>query len=148
MLAYPILVAFGVPFINSPAPISLSRVSVVVGASLQGEYSEREVLRPGFVRLNFPFFMDEKTVDFVLEALCFIAKEGWKLLPEVGRDACPRKGDHSRPPGPPTVKTDTARHEGLAALVVDLLADSCIRTCPVHPQPRDWRVEAYRVLGL
>ncbi|XP_056010628.1 uncharacterized protein LOC125679381 isoform X2 [Ostrea edulis] len=46
------------------------------------EYSQREIIRPGFVRINLPYFMDEETVQFVLEAVKLVAKEGWKLLPQ------------------------------------------------------------------
>ncbi|XP_068718445.1 uncharacterized protein [Montipora capricornis] len=46
------------------------------------EYSEREILRPGFVRLNLPYFMSEDAVDFVLEAVKMVAEHGWKLLPQ------------------------------------------------------------------
>lgn len=46
------------------------------------EYSEREVLRPGFTRLNFPFFIPDDEADFIIEAVSIIAREGWKLLPQ------------------------------------------------------------------
>lgn len=46
------------------------------------EYSEREVLRPGFVRVNLPFFMPDKEVDFVLEAVKEVAQIGWTLMPQ------------------------------------------------------------------
>ncbi|XP_067119724.1 uncharacterized protein [Centruroides vittatus] len=46
------------------------------------EYSEREVLRPGFTRLNFPFFIPDEEADFIIEAVSMVAKEGWKLLPQ------------------------------------------------------------------
>ena len=39
--------------------------------------------RPGFVRLNMPFFFDDATIDFILEAVDAIANHGWKLLPYV-----------------------------------------------------------------
>ncbi|KAK2552605.1 putative cysteine desulfurase [Acropora cervicornis] len=45
------------------------------------EYSEREILRPGFVRLNLPYFMSDDAVHFVLEAVKMVAEHGWKLLP-------------------------------------------------------------------
>ncbi|GFU72457.1 tRNA-cytidine(32) 2-sulfurtransferase [Trichonephila clavipes] len=48
----------------------------------RGEYSEREVLRPGFIRLTFPFFMSDDDIDFVLDAVVLVAKNGWKLLPQ------------------------------------------------------------------
>ena len=41
-----------------------------------------ELLRPGFVRLNFHYTMDEEAFRFVLSALKEIAEEGWKLLPQ------------------------------------------------------------------
>ncbi|XP_074620328.1 uncharacterized protein LOC141879105 isoform X3 [Acropora palmata] len=50
------------------------------------EYSEREILRPGFVRLNLPYFMSDDAVHFVLEAVKMVAEHGWKLLPRVFRD--------------------------------------------------------------
>ncbi|XP_037506129.1 uncharacterized protein LOC119382491 [Rhipicephalus sanguineus] len=46
------------------------------------EHSDREVLRPGFVRLNLAFYMPETLVDFVLEAVRQVACHGWKLLPQ------------------------------------------------------------------
>lgn len=46
------------------------------------EHSDREVLRPGFVRLNLAFYMPDALVDFVLEAVRQVACHGWKLLPQ------------------------------------------------------------------
>lgn len=45
-----------------------------------------EIMKPGFVRVNLPFFMDEETVDFVLEAVDVVATHGWKLLPQYRFD--------------------------------------------------------------
>lgn len=45
-------------------------------------YDDAEVLRPGFVRLNFNYFLTELEVQYVLDAIEFIANEGWKLLPK------------------------------------------------------------------
>ncbi|CAN8006412.1 unnamed protein product [Ixodes hexagonus] len=46
------------------------------------EHSEREVLRPGFVRLNLALYLPDSQVDFVLEAVRQVARDGWKLLPQ------------------------------------------------------------------
>ena len=51
---------------------------------VQAEYSDRELLRPGFARLNLPYFLDDVTLDFITRALLFVADHGWKLLPLVG----------------------------------------------------------------
>eukprot|EP00112_Aurelia_sp_Birch-Aquarium-sp1_P009486 Seg208.7 transcript_id=Seg208.7/GoldUCD/mRNA.D3Y31 product=tRNA-cytidine protein_id=Seg208.7/GoldUCD/D3Y31 len=46
------------------------------------EYSDREIMRPGFARLNLPFFMSNGGIDFVLKAVSMVAEHGWKLLPQ------------------------------------------------------------------
>jgi selenocysteine lyase/cysteine desulfurase len=46
------------------------------------EYSQFEVLRPGFTRVNFSWFSSDNEVNFVLDALKFIAEHGWKLMPQ------------------------------------------------------------------
>lgn len=48
-----------------------------------GYFIFASLYRPGFVRINLPYFMDEETAQFVLEAVKAVAKEGWKLLPQV-----------------------------------------------------------------
>ena len=48
----------------------------------QAEYSQYEVLRPGFSRLNLPWFASDQDIDFVTDALLFVAEHGWKLMPQ------------------------------------------------------------------
>jgi selenocysteine lyase/cysteine desulfurase len=40
-----------------------------------------EGIKPGWVRVNFNYFISEKVIDFVLEAVSFVADEGWRFLP-------------------------------------------------------------------
>jgi hypothetical protein len=48
---------------------------------------ERQVLRgcegikPGWIRVNFNYFVSETVFDYVVEAVRYVAREGWKLLP-------------------------------------------------------------------
>ena len=46
------------------------------------EYSQFEVLRPGFTRLNLSWFSSDDEVNFVLDALVFVAEHGWKIMPQ------------------------------------------------------------------
>jgi selenocysteine lyase/cysteine desulfurase len=39
------------------------------------------ILRPGWVRLNFNYFIDEATFEYLLRAVELIAEHGWRLLP-------------------------------------------------------------------
>lgn len=45
-----------------------------------------ENLRPGFIRITFPFFMNDAEVNYILEALKMVATEAWKLLPQYEVD--------------------------------------------------------------
>ncbi|XP_028397517.1 uncharacterized protein LOC114521315 isoform X2 [Dendronephthya gigantea] len=47
-----------------------------------GEYSERELVRPGFTRINLPYFMKKEEALFILESIVLVAEHGWKLLPK------------------------------------------------------------------
>ena len=38
--------------------------------------------RPGFTRINLPYFLDDATLEFILEAVRLVAEEGWRLLPQ------------------------------------------------------------------
>ncbi len=39
------------------------------------------ILRPGWVRLNFNYFIDEESFNYLLNAITLIADHGWRLLP-------------------------------------------------------------------
>lgn len=40
-----------------------------------------EIFKPGFVRVGVHFTMTQEEVDFVADAILWIADNGWKLLP-------------------------------------------------------------------
>lgn len=44
------------------------------------------VLRPGWVRLNFNYFIDEGEFEYLLSAIMLVAKHGWRLLPHYHFD--------------------------------------------------------------
>jgi selenocysteine lyase/cysteine desulfurase len=41
-----------------------------------------EVIKPGWVRVNFNYFISEAEFDFILEAVHAVATNGWRLLPD------------------------------------------------------------------
>jgi len=45
-------------------------------------------LRPGWVRLNVNYFIDEAELDYLLTALRLVARHGWRLLPAYRLDPC------------------------------------------------------------
>ncbi len=46
-----------------------------------------EGVKPGWVRVNFNYFISEETFEFVLAAVEAIADEGWRLLADYGFEA-------------------------------------------------------------
>ena len=43
--------------------------------------SSYNVLRVGFTRLNFNYFITDEEIDYILKGIEFVAKYGWMLLP-------------------------------------------------------------------
>lgn len=65
------------PYGHSLLGISESDSEAIESANLAGDM----VLRPGWVRLNFNYFLDTETVDYLINAIDWIATHGVKLLP-------------------------------------------------------------------
>ncbi len=45
-----------------------------------------EGIKPGWVRVNFNYFISEAVFEFILDAVHFVADEGWALLPQYRLD--------------------------------------------------------------
>ncbi|NOZ42127.1 MAG: aminotransferase class V-fold PLP-dependent enzyme [Alphaproteobacteria bacterium] len=56
--------------------IGLDRSRAIAAAVDSGH----QILKPGWVRLNFNYFTDDDTFDYILRAVELIAHYGWKLL--------------------------------------------------------------------
>ena len=42
-------------------------------------YLERKVYRPGAVRISFPWFYSDATVDYIIGAVAWITERGWQV---------------------------------------------------------------------
>ena len=47
-------------------------------------------IRPGWVRVNFNYFLSEAVFDYILKGVDLVAREGWRLLPDYRFD--PKRG--------------------------------------------------------
>ncbi len=45
-----------------------------------------EGIKPGWIRVNFNYFIDETVFDFIVEAVDLVARDGWRLLPQYRLD--------------------------------------------------------------
>jgi len=59
-----------------------------------------EGVKPGWVRVNFNYFLSEPVFQFLLDAVTFIANHGWKLLPHYRFDLASGQWVHRK--GRPT----------------------------------------------
>ncbi|MBI2395899.1 MAG: aminotransferase class V-fold PLP-dependent enzyme [Deltaproteobacteria bacterium] len=63
---------------------------------------EREILRgcegikPGWVRVNFNYFISERVFEFILDAVDLVAEHGYKLLPDYEFDPISGRFTHRR----------------------------------------------------
>ena len=53
-----------------------------------------EGIKPGWVRVNFNYFISELVFDFIVEAVHLIANEGWRLLPYYEFEAASGLWEH------------------------------------------------------
>ncbi len=66
----------------------------LLGIDLETSHEfEREIARgcegikPGWVRVNFNYFISEAVFEFILDAVDLVARDGWRLLPQYRFDA-------------------------------------------------------------
>jgi len=53
-------------------------------------------LRPGWVRVNFNYFISDESFQYILEAVKLVAREGWRLLPLYDFDPASGHWTHKR----------------------------------------------------
>ncbi len=71
-----------------------------------------EGIKPGWVRVNFNYFIDERVFDYVVEAVNLVAEGGWKLLPDYRFDAEDGLWRHRAGPIEPPLSLGAVRYEG------------------------------------
>ena len=86
-----------------------------------------EGVKPGWVRVSFPFYLSEASFAFALEAITLIADEGWRLLPAYRFDPA----------------TGLWRHRDAVAAPLSLADLGCDRELPVVPSEPEERLAAY-----
>jgi hypothetical protein len=75
-----------------------------------------EGIKPGWVRVNFNYFISEAVFEFILDAVDLVASEGWRLLPDYAFDAATGLWRHrAGRPEPPLSLRDIRYDEGAMA---------------------------------
>lgn len=70
-----------------------------------------EGMRPGWVRVNFNYFIDPAVGDYIIEAVQLIARDGWRLLPDYRFDPLSGLWHHKQGPTEPVLRLCDVRYE-------------------------------------
>ncbi|HKF84155.1 MAG TPA: aminotransferase class V-fold PLP-dependent enzyme [Candidatus Limnocylindrales bacterium] len=95
----------------------------LLGIDLETSHEfEREIARgcegikPGWVRVNFNYFISETVFSFILDAVDLVAREGWRLLPAYAFDPATGLWRHrAGHPEPPLTLRDISYADGRMA---------------------------------
>lgn len=70
-----------------------------------------EGIKPGWVRVNFNYFISEAAFNYILEAVHMIAEHGWKLLPLYRFDPASGLWKHRDQPAEPQMSLTSITYE-------------------------------------
>ena len=83
----------------------------LLGIDLERSHEfEREIaggcegIKPGWVRVNFNYFISEPVFDYLVEAVRLVAQQGWRLLPDYWFDLVIGLWRHRRGPAEPPLR--------------------------------------------
>jgi hypothetical protein len=71
-----------------------------------------EGIKPGWVRVNFNYFISEPVFRYVLEAVDIVATDGWRLLPRYRFDPATGMWRHADGQPEPPMSLDDVGYEG------------------------------------
>ncbi len=71
-----------------------------------------EGIKPGWVRVNFNYFIGEEVFDFILQAVEIVASDGWKLLPQYRFNADSGLWRHAAGLAEPPLSLHDVSYEG------------------------------------
>jgi selenocysteine lyase/cysteine desulfurase len=103
-----------------------------------------ELIKPGWARVNFNYFISEEEFEYILKAVELIARRGWRLLPQYRYDAATARWVHrSGVPAPAqslqdfNVGNPTAPPQVIAAEYERYLAEAAAIMEQAAPVPAD-----------
>ena len=90
----------------------------LLGIDLERSHEfEREItggcegIKPGWVRVNFNYFISDTVFEYVVEAVAMVADHGWKLLPHYRFDPATGLWRHHDGPVEPPLRLHSSRYD-------------------------------------
>src|SRR6478672_5946703 len=71
-----------------------------------------EGIKPGWVRVNFTYFLDEQVADYIIDAVLFVARFGSRFLPDYRVDTVTGLWHHRAGPVEPPLRLSDVRYDG------------------------------------
>ena len=78
-----------------------------------------EGIKPGWVRVNFNYFISDAVFEFILAAVDLVASDGWRLLPEYTFEPASGLWHHTAESGDPVMSLSDVRYENGRMIVPD-----------------------------
>jgi hypothetical protein len=72
-----------------------------------------EGIKPGWVRINFNYFVSETVLEYVVAAVQLVAEHGWRLLPDYTFDPATGLWRHRRGPVEPPLRLDQVAYDAV-----------------------------------
>ncbi len=106
-----------------------------------------EGIKPGWVRVNFNYFISDAVFEFILDAVDLVAREGWRLLPEYRFEPSTGMWRHrSGQPEPPLSLRDVSYADGRMAYSAHRHREPEARLADYLDQARAFLAEPPRAL--
>ena len=70
-----------------------------------------EGIKPGWVRVNFNYFVSEAVLDYVIAAVSLVAEDGWRLLPDYTFDPATGLWRHRAGPVEPPLRLEQVGYD-------------------------------------
>ena len=95
----------------------------LLGIDLERSHEfEREIaggcegIKPGWVRVNFNYFISEPVFDYLVEAVRLVARHGWRLLGDYRFDPATGLWRHRRGPAEPPLRLSQISYDETGAM--------------------------------
>jgi selenocysteine lyase/cysteine desulfurase len=108
-----------------------------------------EGIKPGWVRINFTWFLSDAVAEFLIEAVRAVARDGWRLLDDYTFEPATGRWTHRGGRVPPPMSLRDVRYEGgqvtwphrrvqvTDAELADVLAEGRRLLATASPHPAD-----------
>ena len=74
-------------------------------------------IKPGWVRINFNYFVSDAVADYLIEAVRLVARDGWRLLGDYTFDTVTGRWRHRQGPvAPPLSLFDVSYADGTVSM--------------------------------